>query len=78
MAPPAAAPPGTIRLKAFPASCEVATPNHCLVRSASRCSIQMHAKLASSAANITMNQLGFSRRSSGQAAKTLSRLGHRT
>ena len=69
--------PGTMRLNAFPASCDVATANHWSVRRASRCSGQMHAKLATSTTNITTNQIGFSVSSSGQR-KTLSRLGHRT
>ena len=44
-APRAAAPPGTTRLKAFAASCAVATPNQRSVTSAMRCNPQMQKKL---------------------------------
>ena len=76
-APPAAAPPGTTRLKALAASCAVATPNQRCVRSASRWSPQMHTKLANSSASIATNQSGSSVSRSGQVSSTVSRLGHR-
>ena len=46
VAAPKAAPPGTTRLMALPASCDVATENQALVRSAIRCSAMVQAKCA--------------------------------
>ena len=77
IAPPAAAPPGTTRLKALDASCAVATPNHPFERSARRCSPQMQTKLAASHASITKNHAGSRSSSFGQLSSTSSRLGHR-
>ncbi len=77
-APPAAAPPGTTRLKALAASCAVATPNHRRVRRAMRCRPQMQPKLSASSASMATNQPGFRSSSSGQVSKTVSRLGHST
>ncbi len=76
-APPAAAPPGTTRLKAFAASCAVATPNHRSVRSAMRCRPQMHPKLRASSASIATNHPGFRSSSSGHVSNTVNRLGHK-
>ncbi len=78
MAPPAAAPPGTMRLTALPASCAVATGNHGLAPRARRSSPQMHMKLSSSAATMGMPQSGLTVASSGPAEKTLARLGQTT
>ena len=65
MAPPAAAPPGTMRLKALPASCAVATGNHGFTSSARRSSAHMQAKLASSASTMGMPHSGLTCRSCG-------------
>ena len=78
IAAPAAAPPGTIRLNAFPEICAVAIANHFPVRSARRCSAHAHAKLAISATNITTNHAGLIVSRSGHAAKTFSSDGHNT
>ena len=77
-APPAADPPGTIRLKAFPTIWAVATPNHFPVRNAMRCRLHAQAKLATSARSITANQAGLRVRSCGEDEKTFARLGHTT
>ena len=78
MAPPAAAPPGTMRLKALPASCAVATGNHGLTSSASRSSAHMQAKLAISAITMGMPQSGLTCLSCGPEEKTAARLGQTT
>ena len=62
-AAPAAAPAGTTRLKALPASWAVATPNQRSVRRATRCRAHAHTKLAASAPSITTYHSGFSFRS---------------
>ncbi len=78
MAPPAAAPPGTMRLKALPASCAVATGNHSLVESASFSSAHMHMKLRTSTRTIGTIQSGLIVASLGPELNTLARLGHTT
>ena len=78
IAAPAAAPPGTIRLNAFPEICAVAIANHLAVRSASRWSAHAHAKLAISAANITTNHPGWIVSRSGHAENTFRSDGHST
>ena len=78
MAPPAAAPPGTMRLKALPASWAVATGNQGLTSSASRSSAHMQAKLATSARTIGMPHSGLTVLSCGPDEKTAARLGHTT
>ena len=78
MAPPAAAPPGTMRLNALPASWAVATGNHGLTSSARRSSAHMQAKLASSARTIGMPQSGLTCLSWGPEEKTAARLGQTT
>ena len=78
MAPPAAAPPGTMRLTALPASCAVATGNHGLASSARRSRPQMHMKLSASAATIGMPHSGFTVLSAGPAENTWARLGQTT
>ena len=77
-AAPAAAPPGTILLSAFPESCDVATPNQERVRSARRCRAHIETKLAISTPNMTANQPGLIDSSRGHAENTWSRLGHST
>ena len=78
MAPPAAAPPGTIRLKALPASCAVATGNHSSVDSASLSSAHMQTKLAASTRKIGTPHRGVMVASLGPERKTSARLGHTT
>ena len=53
---PAAAPAGRIELSAFDAGCEVTIASHCVVRVASRSSIQTMTKLVASQANTTTIQ----------------------
>ncbi len=76
-APPAAAPPGTIRLNAFPASCAVAIASHRLVPRAMRTSAHWQAKLAPSAAIMTTIQIGLIVNSCGQAENSFSSPGQR-
>ena len=76
VAAPKAAPPGTIRLMALPASCDVATENQALVRSAIRCSAMVQVKCATCKTTARANQTGSSDVSLGQEAKTSVRLGN--
>ena len=69
-AAPTAAPPGTIKVIALPASWEVMTGNHALVRSASRCRANVQVKCAISAATATVNHRGSRVDRRGQDAKT--------
>src|SRR5665648_621507 len=78
IAPPAAAPPGTMRLKALPASCAMAMGNHGFTSRARRRSAHMQTKLAASAAAMGKPHKGLTVASMGPAEKTLSRLGHTT
>ncbi len=75
VAAPNAAPPGTTRLMAFPASCEVATENQALVRRAIRCSAIVQAKCATWRMTAKANQTGASEVNFGKEAKTSARLG---
>ena len=77
-APPAAAPPGTMREKAFDASWEVISAKTLQSRKTSVCRYQTQAKLASSAPSITANHHGANDVRRGHASKTSSRLGART
>ena len=76
VAAPKAAPPGTIRLMAFPDSCEVVTENQALVRSAIRCSAMVQAKCATWSRTAKVNQIGSSEVSFGNESKTSARLGN--
>jgi hypothetical protein len=78
IAPPAAAPPGTMRLKALPASCAVAMGNHGFSSRARRSSAHMQTKLAASAATRGKPHSGLTVASMGPAEKTLARLGQTT
>ena len=69
-AAPTAAPPGTMRVIALPASWDVMTGNHALVRRASRCSANVQAKWAISAPTATANHHGFRVDRRGQDAST--------
>jgi len=69
-AAPTAAPPGMIRVIALPASCDVITPNHALVRNARRCSANVQAKWATSAAIAANSHQGFRVDRRGQDAST--------
>ncbi len=75
VAAPKAAPPGTIRLMAFPDSCDVVTENQAVVRSAIRCKAMVQAKCATWSAMAIENQIGSSEDSLGKASKTSARLG---
>ena len=77
VAAPKAAPPGTIRLMAFPDSCDVVTENHAVVRRAIRCRAMVHVKCATWRASASANQMGSSDVSFGKASKTAARLGKR-
>ena len=69
-AAPTAAPPGMMRVTALPASWEVMTGNHALVRSARRCSANVQAKWAISAPIAAMSHHGFRVHRRGQAPST--------
>jgi hypothetical protein len=69
-AAPTAAPPGTIRVMALPASWDVTTGNQPLVRRASRCSANVQVKCAISAATARVNHRGSRVDRRGQEAKT--------
>ena len=69
-AAPAAAPPGMMRLIEFPASWDVTTENHPLVRSAIRCRVNVQVKWASSATMATANQTGSRVDRRGQDPRT--------
>ena len=75
VAAPTAAPPGTTRLMALPASCEVATENQALVRRAMRWSAMVQTKCATSRATARVNQIGSSEVSFGNELNTSTRLG---
>ena len=75
VAAPTAAPPGTTRLMALPASWEVATENQALVRSAMRWRAMVQVKCATCATTATANQTGCRLASSGHDEKTSVRLG---
>ena len=75
VAAPTAAPPGTTRLMAFPASWEVATEYQALVRSAMRWRAMVQVKCATCATTATANQTGWRLASSGHDEKTSVRLG---
>ena len=76
VAAPNAAPPGTMRLMALPASCDVATENHALVRRAIRCSAMVQVKWATCSTSANANQIGASFVSLGKEEKTSARLGN--
>ena len=76
VAAPKAAPPGTTRLMAFPASCDVATENQALVRSAIRCSAMVQAKCATCSDDREGEPDRVERRQLRQGAKTSVRLGN--
>src|SRR5512145_423667 len=78
IAPPAAAPPGTMRLNALPANCAAATGNQGLTSSASRSSAHMQAKLAISASTMGMPHSGLTWRNWGPEENTAARLGQTT
>ena len=69
-AAPTAAPPGMISVIALPASRDVTTGNHALVRSASRCSANVQMKWAISAPTATANHRGSRVDRRGQDANT--------
>ena len=69
-AAPTAAPPGTMRVIALPASWDVTTGNHSLVRRASRCRANVQQKWAISAPIASANQRGSRVDSRGQDANT--------
>ncbi len=75
VAAPKAAPPGTMRLMAFPASCDVATENQALVRRAIRCKEIVQVKWATCRTSANANQIGSSEVSLGKESKTSRRLG---
>ncbi len=70
VAAPTAAPPGMMRLIALPASVDVITGNHGLVRNARRCSANVQAKCAISAAIAAVSHHGFRVVRRGQDANT--------
>ena len=70
VAAPAAAPPGTIREMALPASWAVITENQALVRKAMRWREKVQRKWIPSAISAGMNQSRFSVTSLGQSWKT--------
>jgi hypothetical protein len=72
-----APPPGTIRPKALPESCEVATGNQACARSASRWSIETAAKLSASAGSMSTAHHGARFPSERQDENTSTRLGSR-
>ena len=69
-AAPTAAPPGMMRVIALPASVEVMTGNHALVRNARRCSANVQAKWAISAPIAAKSHHGFRVDRRGQDAST--------
>ena len=69
-AAPTAAPPGTMRVIALPASWDVMTGNHALVRKASRCNANVQVKCAISAATAAVNHHGSRVDRRGQDART--------
>ena len=69
-AAPTAAPPGMIRVIALPASVDVITGNHGLVRNASRCSANVQMKWAISAAIAAVSHHGCRVDRRGQDAST--------
>ncbi len=75
MAALTAAPPGTTRLMALPASIEVVTEYQAFVRSAMRWSTMVHTKEPTSNARARVNQIGWSEVSFGNELNTASRLG---
>ncbi len=75
VAAPKAAPPGTIRLIAFPESCDVVTEYQALVRRAIRCSAMVHTKCATWNTTAIENQIGSSELSLGKESNTAARLG---
>ena len=74
-AAPGAAPAGMTQLSALPASCEVATANQWVARSACFRSHQTHTKLSVSDATATTIQIGSRWASWGQAERTSPRVG---
>ena len=70
VAAPTAAPPGMMRLIALPASVDVITGNHGLVRNARRCSANVQVKWAISAAIAAVSHHGFRVDRRGQDANT--------
>ena len=74
-APPVAAPPGSARLNAFPASCDVATSNHASVSSATRISSQMQTNARASSRPIGTNHAGNTPSSCGRLPNVAMRLG---
>ena len=69
-AAPTAAPPGMTRVIALPASWEVMTGNHALVRRARRCKANVQMKCAISAPIAAMSHQGFRVDRRGQDAST--------
>ena len=69
-AAPTAAPPGMIRVIALPASVEVTTGNHALVRRARRCRANVQVKWATWNATARMSHHGCKVDSRGQDANT--------
>jgi hypothetical protein len=67
---PHAAPPGMTRVIALPASWEVMTGNHALVRRARRCTANVQVKCAISAPIAAMSHQGFRVDRRGQDANT--------
>jgi len=78
IAPPAAAPAGTSRLIALPATCAVATGNQRRSSSARRSSAQAQTKLATSASAMGRPHRGWTVLSWGPDSNTAARLGHTT
>ena len=77
-AAPAASPPGSTLVTAFPVNPAATTANHFLVRRTRRCTANAQAKLADSARNEPISQTGLRCDSCGQAAITRVRLGSTT
>ncbi len=77
-AAPTAFPPGTTRLIAFPASCDVPIRKYRCERRHRPIRAQMHTKLAASSPAITTNHTGFTWASSPTDPKTATSEGHTT